>query len=578
VLRVSKTDTRRESATVPFRHRIGIRAGAYAAVLGALIVTYVITPFTPDIRIFFSAAKWTADLSNFPFNLDQIWEIKPVGNRFIFYALYRFTTLFVDYQEKVLFEIAVKAIVVALSLIAIAAFAYGARDILRKYQVPALDAFFLTAVGFFSISTWSAVQAEHFGLLLVLVAFPLALSRYRGFNLLSGALLALLFTIKGFTLLLALGVYLVLYAVDTDYRRHLAYSAVGLAIALAAICYSFLFIFPYAIPDAVDGVIIQSSFQDLDPLTRLWDFVGHLFNGISHIPILLPGVVAAVIALPFLIVRRQWRYLLAFSSFWAIGCAITAAQGHWWYYHYFPLTIAAVLSILFFAAAAPSYATPLTERKKILLSAWALGAMAAILIFRAVFAATDLTMRFHSPVTYGMEAIMIGFAFLLGLAVFFWRPASTRSIQAFVLAALLLWVSFSSPIGTEFVYTRAYTAHEFRVMGEVQQSFRLSAEPDILYMDFGTFGYYFESPSHCRYFAPVPVQRVRESRDLYGTPLYNETFTCIQEYRGEYILLQPGWFGINSRAQRHVREKLKDEYQVVYRNLGSDLEVLKRRP
>lgn len=130
----------------------------YLPVLLICFISYVVTPFTADTRVFYSSAILADQLGNFPYNIDASWEIKPIGNRLIVYLLYKFTLLFVEIDEKTNFEITTKIIFSVISLVAVLAFVYRIKNLINKYSVTVTQVFIVTTFSLFSISYWCALQ------------------------------------------------------------------------------------------------------------------------------------------------------------------------------------------------------------------------------------------------------------------------------------------------------------------------------------------------------------------------------------------------------------------------------------
>lgn len=90
-------------------------------------------------------------------------------------------------------------------------------------------------------------------------------------------------------------------------------------------------------------------------------------------------------------------------------------------------------------------------------------------------------------------------------------------------------------------------------------------QDSILYLDPGDAPYYFQSNSSCRYICPLPFQRNSDTWDMSNTSAYKETYNCIMNYTGKYIITDAGnWSVRNTSDNKKVQNKLTTQYKKVY--------------
>lgn len=100
-------------------------------------------------------------------------------------------------------------------------------------------------------------------------------------------------------------------------------------------------------------------------------------------------------------------------------------------------------------------------------------------------------------------------------------------------------------------------------------------QSSILYYDPGDAPYYFQSNSSCRYISPLPFQRSSDTWDLSNTQSYKETYECIINYDGKYIITDTGnWTIRNTTDNKNVSDIIKTNYKQVW-NRGWNIYINK---
>ena len=95
----------------------------------------------------------------------------------------------------------------------------------------------------------------------------------------------------------------------------------------------------------------------------------------------------------------------------------------------------------------------------------------------------------------------------------------------------------------------------------------LTTQPSLLYLDPGDAVYYFHSNSSCHYITPMPVERNKPGWDLTYLPQYKETYSCIVEYQGKYIISdiknKSQYFGAGILNNKTIMDMIERNYTKV---------------
>jgi len=308
-----------------------------------VFITWATTPLADDVRVFFASARQADYLGDFPFNVFRSFELKPVGNRLFVYTIYRAAILFVDFSDKVDFERVAKLVYGAVLFLVVGLGVFRSCSLIRQLGFHPILLLCAVLISFLFLSFNSALQAEDFSILVFMGALSLGLSKLRIMNLASGTLLAGLFFTKGITILLAPQLLLLLLILGQPYRQRLYICTLGLVGSLAIFVATLALVYPQELQHLYEAGSYQGPFlnriQNFSALTS-----GYL-SSIPHVPILLPGLVYAWMAVPMLIRYRNWPHLAALSSLWVLSALILLLQSIFFPYHYVVFMVPALYSI-----------------------------------------------------------------------------------------------------------------------------------------------------------------------------------------------------------------------------------------
>lgn len=135
---------------------------------------------------------------------------------------------------------------------------------------------------------------------------------------------------------------------------------------------------------------------------------------------------------------------------------------------------------------------------------------------------------------------------------------------------LCIWLVTSSvwTSGHEGIWGNVEADSQF-----IKQTYLLDKGESILYMDFGNAAYYLGNPSACRYIVPLTIHHSNPDRDLSGLSEYKQQMECIMNYRGNYIIFSPQWFGVHEPANTKIATEYREVYKGDFWNLYQKVNI-----
>ncbi|MFB3787171.1 MAG: hypothetical protein ACE15F_12470 [bacterium] len=484
--------------------RVKILAGA--VLLGLLILNYVVTPLAEDQRINLAYAQQADDFYGpFPANVIQAWTLRGIGYKCLTYFLYKFTRIFADYNDKMRFELVFKALYAALIVIILILSTWIARPGWRRLGLEGLSVLFFLGTAFFSLSYECAFQAEDVAALVMILGTALALSENKVLCGLAGAVLSLLFTLKGITWLLGLVPLLFLGLYREKFRRPLIWTGLSFGISSVALAALIWLLIPQEITDLRDASRFQSSFRGFgrslagEMFQRLQTIYQFYLQYFFHISFLIPGFIAGFL-LSLYWFEKDLKRLAVYLSLWLVPGAVIVLQGKGFLYHFAVLLPVAAGSLIALQAAVRRYQ---------LQSRW--------------------------------NGVILGFPYLLA-----WLCVGPVSL--FPVASSVSHIQESR---SDVEFYRDLCAKS-----------ELDRQPRLLYLTDGRAAYYFKSQSESRYFYPLPIKRSLANPGLRDTDLYQDEMQRILKYTGKMIVVQDAWFNLDDFPA--IRDKIRNEYRPVF--------------
>lgn len=520
------------------------------------LLSYILTPFAGDIRVFFSSAFLADQMGNFPHSIDASWEIKPWGNRMIAYLLYKVGIVFFDFNDKISFEIGIKAIFSIVIITSIIGLLYSLNKHMGKQSLQLISIGFLLFFSLFSVSYHCALQAEYFSIVITLISLALLFTESRTANLLSGVLVGLLLVIKGITGIFALQFFLIAFMIKGNFTKRMMISLGGLFVGTIISLVSFV-AFPNALLDLYYATAFQSSLESFSILTRLLHTIFYLHEAFTHIPILLPGLYVGAVIIPFIIWKREWKELSLYILLWVTAFIPVIIQGKYFSYHYLSFVIPAIFSIIMLLHNFKSYSDVLGKFGKLSIG-WVLflPVLMTTLALCSIWLSSELI-----PASASLIVITFSLIFL-GVTAMYRKKSRVQVFYVVLLSVTAIWMVFNSFMGYHYVTYSKESTQFIQTNMQLRDELNLNSDGVILYLDDGIAPYFFESRSFCRYYYLLPLQRANFNPKLSETSLYSDTLMDILSYDGRIIILQPSWFCLGSQDNR-IAEKIKSEYIVI---------------
>ena len=307
-----------------------------------VLVSFLVEALSVDVRFYLGLERVAAKVGTFPTNLDTVWEVKPVGNRFIFYVLDQFAS---PWFGSGLYEIIVKIIP---AIIALAILWWFARMVARKWGVPFRYPFLIAFLGIFAIGNFVILEPEWTAVVLILLMTALLLLDRRWPWWIAGFLVAPLLLLKGITVLMAplplIAYFLVTGRGYRDAIQHLPETLEGLAAGALLTILAWLTIFPHMVQDFLLSAAI-SKVGYMDIFRRLDIFGYFTFGLVGFVPIILVGAMVGFLGCCYALPKDR-RDLGLLVLLWLVPTAMVFIQSEFFYYHYYPMVFAAVFTSL----------------------------------------------------------------------------------------------------------------------------------------------------------------------------------------------------------------------------------------
>jgi hypothetical protein len=316
----------------------------YYLVCPLLLLSYLLEPFTEDVRIYLGVAKVTALTPGFPQNFDLIWDSRFVGHRILFYLLDLITPF-----NGWLYSIWMKFVVAIATIVILF---YFSKRVSEKMQVPFHYPFIFGFLGFFAINNFVIFTSEYFSVIIAMLMMTLLLDDKRNLWHLSGLLGLPLILLKGLPVLLVGIVALATIMLVKDYKDRLYTALTTLPLIILSLL-AVLWIFPHTI---TDGVMLfrVAHITRLGILPSIQYFFKYGIGVIGFIPLVIIGVVSL-----FLVVStfedddesgfgKHVRDLGLLVAMWGLAAVYVFFIAEFFYLHYFVMLIPAILTVCYF--------------------------------------------------------------------------------------------------------------------------------------------------------------------------------------------------------------------------------------
>lgn len=307
--------------------------------------SYFKVVFLNDVYTFLGSSILADKLGSFPANLDIAWETRPVGNRLIFYVLYKLAEPF--YGNDFLFCILTKIIVAAVILIISWYFALQVNRYLKqphKYAV-----FLLTALSLFTMHLMLLLTTEFFAVVIAFLAIALLISDKKHANIISGIMMVLIILLKIVTITFIPVIILAYLLITQDITKQKIYLCIiGFLGALTAFTLMCIIWFKNFISDTLLMLVLNNPGTGISMFVRVYRLFSTGFSIWWFLPITSIGVIAGVLVFHEYTQRDSKTNLILFSFLWICPLVLVFIQSSWAAYQYAGLAISSVISIILF--------------------------------------------------------------------------------------------------------------------------------------------------------------------------------------------------------------------------------------
>lgn len=313
---------------------------------------------TDDVKVFIGAGKQALTISphgGFMTNVDEAWELKPLGNRLLYYSIVLVTTA-LEVPTDIWLKIA------ALSSLAIAAFALSIETTRRLPEHAPIDVDIVFAVVILSMLTLANLffmQAEWWAVLFSFAVLWMLLSRSPALMGFAGLLSIGIISLKLSTLLLIPSIFAayVLLEGGNAYRKMAISYGVGFSAGLLC-AMGWLIYLPHAIQDMILSVQLAHAAKGVDISTfeGMNYLIFYVFDNIPNAPAVWLGIIALLIVIVFVLVIwiRQGapvsecsiRTVSVLTVLWGFPLVSILIQKEFFSYHYMVLIFPAVITLV----------------------------------------------------------------------------------------------------------------------------------------------------------------------------------------------------------------------------------------
>jgi hypothetical protein len=306
----------------------------YALILPFTFLSFILTPLQNDTKIFIGVEYIADTFNQIPAAWDQVWEIKPIGNRILNWALYKAASVIAPISNPALFGIVVKTIALVMAIVVAW---YFASKVNVRYTFP------LTIMAFCAIGTISTLQPEWWASLAGLVAMGFLLTDNKHLHFITGLIFVCMGLLKGITAALIVPVLIGVWMLNPDARIYWKHLAAGVVVAAGTFLLTALTIFPNAIPNMMMSAEVARV--GLYPWTLVTTMAfGKLIPYTSQMPVTCAGLFLAVAY--FRITRKDAMWSVAFVTMWLVPAGMVVIQSELMIYHFFAFTIPALVTVV----------------------------------------------------------------------------------------------------------------------------------------------------------------------------------------------------------------------------------------
>lgn len=309
----------------------------YLVMIPITLWSFIFFKLNNDVHIYMGVEYIADKFYPFPYGFDLAWEIKPIGNRILNWALYKFATLFVSFDNHVMYAILVKLLVVA---IAIGVAWYFASKLKYEYIFP------LVLVALFAIGTISEMQPEWWAAVIGLLIVALLHNDDKYSHFVVGLLFVAIGLLKGITGLLFIPILCAAYLLTTDYRR---WNLLSICAGFSVASISFFILNATIWNHMLSDMFMSSTVAHVGFFP--WSLVvikglSALVTSTMQMPVVLSGVFFIVVYIDSQLRKHNIVNVVAFCIMWVAPFVVVVIQSELMIYHFYMLVIPAIATII----------------------------------------------------------------------------------------------------------------------------------------------------------------------------------------------------------------------------------------
>ena len=467
---------------------------------------FISTPLSGDTLICIAASRQADFLGKFPINVYNSWNLRGIGHKYIFYIIYRITSMFTGIENHLIFQNTFKVIYYIIFFLLLTLSIKLLNFDINKKNNFFLILFFIMA--FIVNSTYVAVRAEEIAVIFALLQLGFTFHKHHLLNYFSGIFTPILLSLKGITVYYSFLIFILLFFLNVK-KNKVKIFIISNLIFLILTFFFYYFVIPQEINDLLLATKLQSSFMiDLNSFKRL---PYYYLISIFHLPL---NIFGAILFLKYSIEmysqnNLNLKKLFSFLLIPILTAIYVLVQNQFFIYHYY------IFYLFYF----------------ILLIKYSIKHKVSIEKFKLFIIIISLISIFIKT-----------------------NPLIKRG---FVNNRYIKW-SNSEFYKNDFYNTR------IQAYAEINGLIKESSDQNVLFLTDGVASYLIPSKkSFLKFFYPLPLQRVTNNNDLFNNDLYIELTDKILNYEGEYIILEPKWFHLNQHRQ--IFDFINQNFYTVYK-------------
>lgn len=514
--------------------------------------SFVTIPFSGDVQVFMAAANQVKyQDGNIFMSIFQAWELKGIANRALMWLLYFLSDTLVGYDNKILFECAVKIIyaIITIIILAISAYIWPVKDKQKRIYV-----FFVMYFTVFATYTAVQLQAEMTCVILSLFCTACILHGDNKSLVIGGITASFLMFFKSIFILLFAVILVGTIVCDDDFynkkKNYLLTTGTMVVSEIIWVCLIKI-IYPQEFKDMGASAEFQSTLfsrgSSVSLETIFNNFTNYFTQSAVSIPFLLIGVISAIYLILQWMREKDHVRIASMIIMWLLPIDLIVVSNMYFQYHYYLLMLPGMISII-----------TLLKNIKIENNVFVGSGIFALLITMACWYLKD---GLNQIGIINYSTVLLVIIHIIILAFIFATVSDLAQLQGifyFLLMTICLffWLNYSSAVAPKYRNLVWLHKNSFEICEDIFPE-DFGGEP-VLFLDAGNASFYKDAPSYSRYFYNLPMQRWQAGDSW---EVQESEYKKLMEYNGKYIIMHNGWFGLDKYPE--LKKKFEEEYKKI---------------